>query len=524
MNPNALPTRPAQRGGLRVARWIRESTPGQADKYGPGAQRRMQDKASVEFGFVDTGLEWTVLRSGWSGADSMKEPPATQTPDFRAMVRAAEEGRFDVLLVGYTSRFLRDLTLALNYRRHFQLNGVVIWMCDDRILTSNPLDWERFVDKVKAAEVYSRDHSRNVRSGYEEKRAVVGDPGGHPPFGFRRVDKLLEVDPKSMPVVHRMYTLAAAGRTDREVSDLTGQSLLTVRHVVRNQIYIGRLRDGGTFRLGAQIDLATWNDVQARREQRRTRLPGRVVIRSYALKVRCASCQLPLHGDTQRYRHPEPVCVRFAEAKPLVTAVRGRHGTSEGKSYRQDWFEGVAERLLAAVAAAPPDLIECVLASLDADDGMPPNDLALARIARQMDAAAHQLTVTRDIDEWRATTARLDAEREAVVAAEPSRTSIDPVVARQYLLDLAGIWRQADPRARQELALALWDGWEFLGFKEATYRWSAAARGYGLDRLVPAELNIELSNFVLPGLPLGGFTLKAAAARDLIDLACEGTA
>jgi hypothetical protein len=202
-----------------------------------------------------------------------------------------------------------------------------------------------------------------------------------------------------------------------------------------------------------------------------------------------------------------------AEAKPLVTAVRGRHDSSEGKSYRQDWFEGVAERLLAAVAAAPPDLIECVLASLDADDGVPPNDLALARIARQMDVAAHQLTITRDIDEWRATTARLDAEREAVLAAEPSRAAIDPVVARQYLLDLAGIWRQADPRARQELALALWDAWEFLGFKEATYRWSAAARGYGLDRLVPSELNIELSSLALPGLPLGGFTLKAAAAR-----------
>lgn len=157
-----------------------ESTASQEDKYRPRAQRRMQDCAIGEFQFVDTGLSWTVLESGWSGADSMKEPPVTKTADFQAMVRAAEDGLFDVLLVGYTSRFLRDLTLALHYRRHFQNHGVVIWICDDRILTSNPADWERLVDKLKAAEVYSRDLSRNISSGYAEKRRGVGDPGGQP--------------------------------------------------------------------------------------------------------------------------------------------------------------------------------------------------------------------------------------------------------------------------------------------------------------------------------------------------------
>jgi hypothetical protein len=48
--------------GLRFARWIRESTPGQFDRFGPDAQRDLQDRAARRFGLVDTGLEWSAAR------------------------------------------------------------------------------------------------------------------------------------------------------------------------------------------------------------------------------------------------------------------------------------------------------------------------------------------------------------------------------------------------------------------------------------------------------------------------------
>ncbi len=192
-----LPREAAELHGLRAARWVRESTPGQLDRFGPPSQRRMQDAAIAALGLADTGLAWTVGRSGWSGPDSMDEPPATRTPEFRAMLAAAEAGAFDVLLVGYTARYMRDLALALSYRRWFHRRGVVVYVCDDRILSSNAADWERLVDKAKAAEVNSREQSRNVRAGYAAKREARGDPGGHPPFGFVRAGeaRLVEVDP-----------------------------------------------------------------------------------------------------------------------------------------------------------------------------------------------------------------------------------------------------------------------------------------------------------------------------------------
>jgi hypothetical protein len=50
--------------GLRVARWIRESTAGQYDRYGPASQREQQDRFIERHGLVDTGLVFEVAHSG----------------------------------------------------------------------------------------------------------------------------------------------------------------------------------------------------------------------------------------------------------------------------------------------------------------------------------------------------------------------------------------------------------------------------------------------------------------------------
>ena len=42
--------------GTRLARWIRESTAGQYDRFGPASQREQQDRFIERHGLVDTGL------------------------------------------------------------------------------------------------------------------------------------------------------------------------------------------------------------------------------------------------------------------------------------------------------------------------------------------------------------------------------------------------------------------------------------------------------------------------------------
>ena len=54
------------------------------------------------------------------------------------------------------------------------------------------------------------------------------------------------------------------------------------------------------------------------RERRRTRMPGRIVKRQYALRLRCSGCGRFLYGDVGRYRHPAPTCEAFIAATPTV--------------------------------------------------------------------------------------------------------------------------------------------------------------------------------------------------------------
>ena len=486
----SLPGRPAELRGLRAARWIRESSGRQLDKYGPTAQRAMQDRSIAELGLLDSGLTWTVAKSGWSGPDSMREPPATTTPEFRAMLAAAERHEYDVLVVGYTSRFIRDLALALQYRRIFHRAGVVIYVCDDRLLTSNDDDWERFVDKAKAAEVSSRDQSKNVRSGYAGKKARDNDPGGHPPFGFRRNEaKLVEPDAETLPIVQRIVDLSADGWPDRAVAAELELSLYVVRGVLTSPLYIGRLRDGSPANWGSLVELAAWNRAQALRAGRATNA-GRPASphRSYALSMlHCAACGARLIGDTDYYRHQD-VCAEFAAATPdWPTSWRGRR---DGKGYKRHMYEALVARVLDQVSLGAETLTR-VVGLLTAPQSAP-DRLSLARIERERSAALARYMRDRDTEALVRTVTRLDGEeREARQVREAAGVPAD--VAVRYLRELATTWREAEGGpGRRMLAEALFERIEALGFREATLQLTDTAISHGFAAVIPERLDLTV--------------------------------
>jgi DNA invertase Pin-like site-specific DNA recombinase len=168
--PSRLPRGLDDLRGLRAARWIRESTAGQADNFGPDSQRRQQDVAIERFELVDAGLEWVVAHSGRTIA---------ATTEWAEMLAAAGE-RFDVLVVGYVSRFARDLETAVTARRQLHAAGAGILFADERILTSDEDAWERWAREAVEAEAYSRRLGKRIAEGYEAKRRRLGDPGREP--------------------------------------------------------------------------------------------------------------------------------------------------------------------------------------------------------------------------------------------------------------------------------------------------------------------------------------------------------
>jgi DNA invertase Pin-like site-specific DNA recombinase len=139
-----------------------------------------QDRAIARYGLVDSGLEWPVAASGWKAA--------WQTPAWQAMLASARAGSFDILVVGYVSRFLRNLKQTLDVvEDQLRPAGVAVLFADERILSRDPAQWDQFVREAHEAEAYSRKLSKRVHEGYEAKRRRLGVPGGNrAPFGMIR--------------------------------------------------------------------------------------------------------------------------------------------------------------------------------------------------------------------------------------------------------------------------------------------------------------------------------------------------
>ena len=102
----------------------------------------------------------------------------------------ARAGRdYDVLLVGYVSRFTRNLLTAVNARQDLHAAGAAILFCDERVLSSDEDEWEAWARETVEAEAYSRRLGKRIREGYAAKFRRLADPGGHPPLGFTRAEE-----------------------------------------------------------------------------------------------------------------------------------------------------------------------------------------------------------------------------------------------------------------------------------------------------------------------------------------------
>ena len=478
-----LPASEAELRGLRAARWIRESTPGQFDRYGPEAQVELQDRASARLGLSDSGLVWRAAHSGRT---------VYRSAEMAAMLDAARRGEFDVLLVGYVSRWQRNLRQTLNLLED-QLHpaGAAVYFADEGILSSCESDWGQLVDEAKDAERYSRRLSRRISEGYHSKLAGQRDPGGHPPYGFRRdAAKLLEPDPDRLATVQRAFALSAAGHTDAQVAEVVRLPLCTVRGMLTSPLYVGRLRDGTPAHWPPVVDEQLWEQAQAARARRATNT-GRHADprRPYALsRLHCAACGTRLTGDSGYYRHRN-VCPAFVAARPPKT--RHGRGRSAGHAYPMELYEQVVEGILAQAALGAPTLAAVVGAVVPGATGL--DQAALARIAREREQAMARYLRDRDTAALEATMRRLDAE-EARARQPREDEGVPAAVAVQYLQELPVTWAKAKGgTGRQLVADALFERIEVLGLREATAHLSDHAVRHGLADVLPEEFGISVS-------------------------------
>jgi DNA invertase Pin-like site-specific DNA recombinase len=240
--------------GLRYAAWVRESTAGQFDRYGPEAQRENVARFVERYGLVDSGVEFVAAESGRT---------VWRSEAMTRMVEAARAGQFDVLVVGYFDRWQRNLRRTLELvEDELHPNGVAWAMADRRLVSSDRNDWDEMIREAHEAQRYSTRLSERISDGYAAKFRRMSDQGGHAPWGFRRIavgpegheQWVLQPDAEAVPAVLRLFERYATGTVSIEQLgrefDMPDR---TVNDILKNPVYAGLVRYKG------DTSKAPWN-------------------------------------------------------------------------------------------------------------------------------------------------------------------------------------------------------------------------------------------------------------------------
>jgi DNA invertase Pin-like site-specific DNA recombinase len=364
----ALPTTPEQLRGLRCARLLRESSEGQREKKGPAVQRRKQDRAIERLGLIDSGVERLIVNSAWSGPTGDKEPPALASQTMRDLVECGEP----VLLVGFSSRFMRSTTDAGTLMRELHRRGTVLYICDGDLLSTR--DHATIIDKVLAGWHYSNDLSRLIHDSQYERFIDENLPVGVPPFGFRQLDENKHVDwshhPENAETVRKVFTdYDTNNGSTRDIADRYGLDVEQVKVMLRNPAYKGVARFNGEERPASFAPIVApevWERVAARREARRWASGGPRTAKPSLLRGRF-TCQcgrrLTMAGAgnnrRRRVRHLRPLCAAWGpfEHKPAQPFIDTIKAALRGMTLSPDMVEDAVQRYIASTSAPPRDRV-----------------------------------------------------------------------------------------------------------------------------------------------------------------------
>lgn len=280
-------------------------------------------------------------------------------PAFQRMIREAESGSFSAVIVWKLDRFARNRHDAAVYRYELKKSGVKIYSVMEAI-SDGPegIILEGLMESL--AEYYSANLSENIKRGtYDSalKRQVLG----RCPLGYKKgPDGRYAVDPKTAPIVQRIFREYSEGRTMHEIREgLNADGLISsyghsfsdnsFHFMLRNRKYIGVyeykdiLDPAG---IPAIVERDLFDRVQrllGGSEPRKRRHKAETVPVSYLLttKLFCGHCGRPMTGESARSRSGK-VYYYYS-----CTGAKGRFRNGcKKKRVPKDWIEGQVVRVL----------------------------------------------------------------------------------------------------------------------------------------------------------------------------------
>lgn len=324
-----------------AAAYIRVSTDDQVE-YSPEAQLVEIRKYAVAHGYL-LPEQYIFMDEGISGRKTAKRDA------FNEMIGTAKlkPKPFDAILLWKFSRFARNREDSVVYKSMLRKQLGI-----DVISISEPVGDDKMSVIIEAMieamdEYYSINLAEEVRRGMSEK-ARRGELQSSPPFGYTVKDNLLIPLPPEDEQIREIFRRYLAGEGFYQIAKWANAQGMrthrggkfenrTVEYILRNPVYIGKLRWNPTGKTRRDFDnkniiladsrheplvsLADWEQVQNKIRQQKALLPYKARP-NFARKdwlagiVRCASC-----GGTLIFSKPHYFkCNNY---------VRGRCSTSQ---------------------------------------------------------------------------------------------------------------------------------------------------------------------------------------------------
>lgn len=242
MNP--LP----QTDAKRAIAYRRVSSAEQGRAYDPDAQA----KATRNF----AGAEGLEIVADFS-EDVSGTVPLDQREGLRAALAAAYQHGAGTLIVARRDRLARDEYAAHGAIRAFKAAGVRVLYADGG---NGADDGALLLDGIShvIAAHERRAIVARLRAGRDAKAArhpASRAQGGKVPFGYRRTRDGLEIDPEQAAEIRRIFALARAGKSIRQIAAEVGKQPTVVDRILRREGY-----KRGDVKI---IDPRLWNVTQA---------------------------------------------------------------------------------------------------------------------------------------------------------------------------------------------------------------------------------------------------------------------
>lgn len=163
-------------------------------------------------------------------------------PDFQRMLRDADRGLFDVVIVWKNDRFARNRYDSAIYKQRLKRNGVKILYAKEHIPDGpEGIILESVLEGM--AEYYSANLAQNIRRGQRENALEGKFVGGTVPLGYKLdAEKRYVLDKEKAPLVLEIFERYVAGEAVIDIcNDLNARGYLTARKRKFNRSSLHRI-------------------------------------------------------------------------------------------------------------------------------------------------------------------------------------------------------------------------------------------------------------------------------------------